>query len=391
MTLAARAVADSEGVLHKIEVPLGSLGPGAPASLNFLVQEYSTVSDLFAALKRASQTIESVSALDGNGARFALSMPLRALSKDRHKCDMATLVINDNVRLLINHAREGALPDERRADIAHAARLDELLSAAAPGKLHIAYAEALAVAARAGLSEVETLAALHRLHDSGRILFYGDSHLLSDTIFLKPERVRTGLRATFHGLTASERAAAAAERTRVVNLLVERLQPLVDRKEVLDRRAARFASTIMWGGYAFAAGQLAFIARLTWWEFSWDVMEPISYCLGVLNVSIFYAFYLMRGADVDSYASLEAYFTEKRKRRLYRRYNLDLAEHEILMRTLEHLEASDVIDAAAAELVAAGEARAATSVAASSAASVATTSTSTAATLGSAATATRTP
>lgn len=32
-----------------------------------------------------------------------------------------------------------------------------------------------------------------------------------------------------------------------------------------------------WGGLFLLSAQLGFVARLTWFEYSWDIMEPITW------------------------------------------------------------------------------------------------------------------
>ena len=43
----------------------------------------------------------------------------------------------------------------------------------------------------------------------------------------------------------------------------------------VQARAA--AKRLAWGALAAMGLQLGFLARLTWWDFSWDIMEPVTY------------------------------------------------------------------------------------------------------------------
>ncbi len=33
------------------------------------------------------------------------------------------------------------------------------------------------------------------------------------------------------------------------------------------------------GGLFLLSAQLGFVGRLTWFEYSWDIMEPVTFCL----------------------------------------------------------------------------------------------------------------
>jgi len=43
---------------------------------------------------------------------------------------------------------------------------------------------------------------------------------------------------------------------------------------------------VAYSGFAVLAAQTAFFARLTYWELSWDVMEPIAYFTGQATVRL---------------------------------------------------------------------------------------------------------
>lgn len=41
------------------------------------------------------------------------------------------------------------------------------------------------------------------------------------------------------------------------------------------------------------AFQFGFLARLTWWEYSWDIMEPVTYFVGYGTAIVFYAYFVI--------------------------------------------------------------------------------------------------
>ncbi|KAJ3295644.1 hypothetical protein HDU76_006814, partial [Blyttiomyces sp. JEL0837] len=69
------------------------------------------------------------------------------------------------------------------------------------------------------------------------------------------------------------------------------IKPLVAKKKLLDAQALRSATMTNWAGFTALCAQFGIMARLTWWEYSWDVMEPISYILSVGTGIIAYYFY----------------------------------------------------------------------------------------------------
>jgi calcium uniporter protein, mitochondrial len=52
----------------------------------------------------------------------------------------------------------------------------------------------------------------------------------------------------------------------------------------IERRARFRSSVLAYSGLFLLCGQFALFVRLTYWELSWDVMEPVSYFTGQLMV-----------------------------------------------------------------------------------------------------------
>lgn len=64
-------------------------------------------------------------------------------------------------------------------------------------------------------------------------------------------------------------------------------------REELSKKAERRTTLAMWGGMAYMATQFGILARLTWWEYSWDIMEPVTYFITYGTAMGVYAYYLL--------------------------------------------------------------------------------------------------
>lgn len=64
-------------------------------------------------------------------------------------------------------------------------------------------------------------------------------------------------------------------------------------KEELSRKAERRTTWVLWGGMAYMATQFGILARLTWWEYSWDIMEPVTYFITYGTAMAMYAYFVL--------------------------------------------------------------------------------------------------
>ncbi|XP_051945415.1 calcium uniporter protein, mitochondrial [Xyrauchen texanus] len=75
--------------------------------------------------------------------------------------------------------------------------------------------------------------------------------------------------------------------------LNSQLRPLEKVKEELCKRAERRTTWVLWGGMAYMATQFGILARLTWWEYSWDIMEPVTYFITYGTAMAMYAYFVL--------------------------------------------------------------------------------------------------
>ncbi|KAI9357258.1 hypothetical protein DFJ73DRAFT_821075 [Zopfochytrium polystomum] len=132
----------------------------------------------------------------------------------------------------------------------------------------------------------------------------------------------------------AERVAPINQR---INATKAELAPLSAKKLKLDRTAHRRGVVTNWIGLAALCAQWGIMARLTWWEYSWDVMEPISYILSVGTAIIAYSFYIVTHREY-SYENIHEVTMTSAQAKLYRRHKFDIDGYARLTRQLDALE-----------------------------------------------------
>ena len=64
-------------------------------------------------------------------------------------------------------------------------------------------------------------------------------------------------------------------------------------RDQIQETAAKRTKLMMWGGLAFMSTQFGVLARLTWWEYSWDIMEPVTYFVTTGTAICAYGYFLL--------------------------------------------------------------------------------------------------
>ncbi|XP_047422410.1 calcium uniporter regulatory subunit MCUb, mitochondrial isoform X1 [Sciurus carolinensis] len=78
-----------------------------------------------------------------------------------------------------------------------------------------------------------------------------------------------------------------------IDHLKEQLQPLEQVRARIEARSEAKTSGLLWAGLALLSVQGGAMAWLTWWVYSWDIMEPVTYFLTFTNSMIFFAYFIV--------------------------------------------------------------------------------------------------
>lgn len=71
------------------------------------------------------------------------------------------------------------------------------------------------------------------------------------------------------------------------------LEPLEQKRQELETVAERRTTILTWVGLGLMSVQFGILARLTWWEYSWDIMEPVTYFVTYGTAMAAYAYYVV--------------------------------------------------------------------------------------------------
>ncbi|ESO88982.1 hypothetical protein LOTGIDRAFT_203141 [Lottia gigantea] len=71
------------------------------------------------------------------------------------------------------------------------------------------------------------------------------------------------------------------------------IEPLEKTKDELVQQSGQFTRGLIWVGCGFMAVQFGILARLTWWDYSWDIMEPVTYFITYGTSIAMFAYFVL--------------------------------------------------------------------------------------------------
>jgi len=151
---------------------------------------------------------------------------------------------------------------------------------------------------------------------SGVFFRYGN------VVYLNPNEIADVVRSSLPDSVAKSR--------KLVNELERELEPLEKEKRELESQATRMSDGLLQAGLFFLVAQFGLLLRLTFWDFSWDVMEPAVYFLTLGYGIGFYAYFVYMKEDYQHTSmqnNVKGYYLRKAK-------IFDASKYETLMKKL---------------------------------------------------------
>jgi len=169
----------------------------------------------------------------------------------------------------------------------------------------------------------------------GVVLHVSEGLELHEKIFLHPQKITTQVLNTFK---LEKIQLSHQERVALVKQLKEELGSLSITQQMLMRKAESFIQGMAWALFFGLCGQFLLFARFTWWDFSWDVMEPVTYFTTVVEGAIAgYIYYLLTRKEYTN-MGLRQILVLWQFNRLCRKYSFNSDHYETLKQRIQDLE-----------------------------------------------------
>ncbi|XP_050388270.1 calcium uniporter protein 2, mitochondrial [Argentina anserina] len=179
-------------------------------------------------------------------------------------------------------------------------------------KTWVTYAEFGRICSEACSDPDQGLGFAKSLDECGAVIVLGKA------VCLKPEQVAKAIQGLIPIPGATPNDAKMRE-----------LEGMEKQKALIDQKADALVRRELWLGLGYLVVQTAGFLRLTFWELSWDVMEPICFYVTSMYFMAGYAFFLRTSKEPSFEGFFQSRFDAKQKK-LMKDHNFDLGRYEEL-------------------------------------------------------------
>ncbi|KAL4239807.1 hypothetical protein ACF0H5_000610 [Mactra antiquata] len=115
------------------------------------------------------------------------------------------------------------------------------------------------------------------------------------------------------------------------------IAPYLEKKSEMEKKIASKNNLAMYAGSTLMGFQFGFFARLTWWEYSWDVMEPVTYFATYGAIIAMYAYFVVCAQEYNYVDAWDREFLSKFYK-MARKEGFDIDEYNRLTNLIEQCE-----------------------------------------------------
>ncbi|XP_073057445.1 calcium uniporter protein 2, mitochondrial-like [Primulina eburnea] len=181
-------------------------------------------------------------------------------------------------------------------------------------KGRVSHTEFLQICVNECLNVDQGLEFAKKLDESGSVIIIGN------TVFLRPEQLVKAIQGLVH-LPSADKCCADSR--------TKELQKMEKQKASIDKNAESRVRNELWCGLGYLIIQTAVFMRLTFWDLTWDVMEPICFYVASFDAIGGYAFFLRTSKEPSFEGFFQSRFRTKQKR-LMQVQNFDVERYNEL-------------------------------------------------------------
>lgn len=185
--------------------------------------------------------------------------------------------------------------------------------------------EFLALSQNFGVSESEAKTLIQNWNDSGVFMLDKDNVILKPELIYKKFYDSVQVKDVYFKLTQEKEK------------LLEQIAPLEQQKSVLDLEAKKSLTRVSWFTTLYLTFQLGVLMHMTWIDYGWDVVEPLTYFCTFSVAYIGVVYYTLFNSEYQ-YPDVYTKLFNRKKVKIYCKKGFDIALYEKLKKELERIE-----------------------------------------------------
>lgn len=185
------------------------------------------------------------------------------------------------------------------------------------------------------LTEKDSQSLLKALRYCGAVVHFPDNEELSQFIYLKTDTI---FRSLTNSLNISTLRKSQLIKQHELQEIEKKLAVLDEKYKQYNLEAQKYAERLLYLGLGYLIVQFAVLGRMVWFDFNWDIMEPISFFITYTTVMSGYFYYLLTNNDY-TYPDLKQTLANRKLRKLYIRNRFNWKEwNELTQRRKQLIE-----------------------------------------------------
>eukprot|EP01083_Nonionella_stella_P046866 125493_1 len=198
------------------------------------------------------------------------------------------------------------------------------------------YGEYIALCNKNGLDESQAKQLSEAMHTTGLIWYFNQYFEEKKPLIIKTNEVcKAFLRSL--DLDGTMRVEFVREKEEELKRYVLEIKPLEEQHEEIELKARKYVRACWRVFFGYVIGHCLVIPYLTFWKYSWDIMEPVTYMFNLWGLFMGTWFYINANCEFSN-EGISSAIIRMRKERLYAKYNFDVQRYVYLQEKIAEIE-----------------------------------------------------
>lgn len=203
-------------------------------------------------------------------------------------------------------------------------------------RVKLPHNEYMDICSKQGLNTEEAKKLSEALHTTGIIWCFNNYFEDKKPIIIKTNEVcKAFLRSL--DLDGTIRTEFIKEKQDQLKKFVLEIKPLEEQHEEIELKARKYVRNCWRVFFGYVCGHCLLVPYLTFWKYSWDIMEPVTYMFNLWTLFMATWFYMNANAEFSN-DGISAALLRMRKEKLYKKYNFDVSRYTFLQEKIAEIE-----------------------------------------------------